>query len=65
MAESAARRTTRTPTISSVVAPERTASNIAWQFGEGVWWTISRVGTPPTLPCRSACPQAATAGVPL
>src|SRR5271168_1419076 len=42
---SAGRRTTSTPSISGSVAPASTASNISWQCGDGVWWTISRRGT--------------------
>jgi hypothetical protein len=43
---SAGRRTTSTPSMSGSVAPATTASNISWQCGDGVWWTISRRGIP-------------------
>ena len=36
--------TTSTPWISSVRAPAIAASNMACKAGDGVWWTISRVG---------------------
>jgi hypothetical protein len=34
------------------VAPATTASNISWQCGDGVWWTISRRATG-KLPIKS------------
>ncbi|CAM5665441.1 hypothetical protein STENM36S_03478 [Streptomyces tendae] len=36
VAASAARRTTRTPSISGALAPDTTDSSIARQFGDGV-----------------------------
>src|SRR5690606_41526833 len=47
----AARRAARTPGTSGAAATDGTASNMAWQFGEGGWWTTGSVGTP--RPCRA------------
>jgi hypothetical protein len=44
VAASAGRATTVTPSIASSVAPDMTASKIAWSRGEVVWWTTSSVG---------------------
>src|ERR671916_3267729 len=46
VAVNAGRATTSTPSISGVVAPDRTASNSEWTAGEGVWWTISSRAMP-------------------
>src|SRR5882724_2835316 len=50
VAPSAARRTTSTPVISGSVAPRSTASNSSEVAGDGVWCTISSVGTPASVP---------------
>lgn len=43
--DNAAFLTTSTPSISGVVAPETTASNMACSAGDGVWWTINNLDT--------------------
>src|SRR5580693_2679591 len=40
---------TSMPSISSVRAPRTAASSISCRAGEGVWWTIIRVGITPSL----------------
>src|SRR5215831_8606639 len=49
-AVSAGRTATSTPSISSVDAPARTASNIACSAGDVVWWTISRTAISAGMP---------------
>src|SRR5690349_20629690 len=53
VAASAGRATTSTPWMRRSVAPLMTASNMACSAGEGVWWTISRRGTPRIVAWRS------------
>src|ERR1700712_1299734 len=62
VADSAGRRTTSTPSSSGSLAPETTASNIACIDGDGVWWTISKVGTIQSLHGAGPAPRRGHSG---